>query len=256
MSKQKALNVTAAVLLIGDEVLSGRTKDANLSHIANVLGEIGINVAEARIVQDIAPRIIDAVNALRSQYDYVFTTGGIGPTHDDITADCIAAAFGVEIGPNAEARRRLEAHYAQSDVEFNEARQRMTRIPHGASLIDNPVSAAPGFYIENVFVMAGIPKIMQAMLDGVLANLKGGEKMRTVTVTGNVPEGTIADRMESLQKAHSGVSIGLYPYYVAGSAGVSVVARSTDQSLLDKLEKEIGTHIEAVGGALVERPEK
>lgn len=256
MTNPKPSNVTAAVLLIGDEVLSGRTKDANLSHIANVLGEIGINVAEARVVQDVEERIVDAINALRKNYDYVFTTGGIGPTHDDITADCVAAAFGVGIGPHAEAYRRLEAHYAQSDIEFNAARQRMTRIPHGAELIDNPVSAAPGFYIENVFVMAGIPKIMQAMLDGILSKLKGGEQMLSVTITGNIPEGTIADRMEALQKNYDNVSIGLYPYYIAGSAGVSVVARSTDQDLLDKLALEIAKHIQEVGGAVVERPEK
>jgi molybdenum cofactor synthesis domain-containing protein len=247
--------VTAAVLVIGDEILSGRTKDSNIAHIATTLGEIGISVKEARVVADDQHAIVGAVNALRASYDYVFTTGGIGPTHDDITADCIAAAFGVRIGPHPEARRRLEAHYAASEIEFNAARQRMTRIPEGASLIDNPVSAAPGFTIGNVHVMAGIPKIMQAMLDGLLPRLEGGERIQSVTITGNVPEGTIADKMEALQAAHKGVSIGLYPYYAAGQAGVSVVLRGVDSVVLGEIASAVKEHILAIGGSLVERPQ-
>ncbi len=245
---------TAAMLLIGDEILSGRTRDANLSHIAQELGTIGIAMREARIVPDIADEIIGAVNHLRARYDYVFTTGGIGPTHDDITADCMAQAFGVSIGPHPEATRRLEAHYAAAQVEFNAARQRMTRIPEGAELIDNPVSAAPGFRLENVFVMAGIPKIMQAMLAGILPSLSGGEPIQSVTVTGNVPEGTIADEMEQLQAENPMISIGLYPYYAAGQAGVSVVLRGTDLAQLEALAAQIGAHIMEIGGALVDRP--
>lgn len=247
--------ITAAVLVIGDEILSGRTRDGNIAHIAVTIGEIGISVKEARVVSDNAEAIIAAVNHLRATYDYVFTTGGIGPTHDDITADCIAAVFGVAIGPHPEARRRLEAHYEASGIEFNAARQRMTRIPEGATLIDNPVSAAPGFTIENVHVMAGIPKIMQAMLDGLLPKLKGGERIQSVTITGNVPEGTIADKMEELQTANDNVAIGLYPYYAAGQAGVSVVIRGVDSALLAKLASEVEQHIRSIGGSIVERPQ-
>lgn len=245
---------TAAMVLIGDEILSGRTRDANLSHIAQELGAIGVAMREARIVPDIADEIIAAVNHLRARYDYVFTTGGIGPTHDDITADCIAQAFNVAIGPHPEAVRRLEAHYAAANIEFNAARQRMTRIPEGAELIDNPVSAAPGFRLENVFVMAGIPKIMHAMLAGILPQLSGGPPIVSVSVTGNLPEGMIADKMEVLQNQNPHISIGLYPYYVAGQAGVSVVLRGTAPQELEQLATEVGAHITALGGQLVERP--
>lgn len=247
---------SAAILLIGDEILSGRTRDANLSHIAQELGQIGIAMREARIVPDIDVEIITAVNALRARYDYVFTTGGIGPTHDDITADCIARAFGVGIGPHPEAVRRLEAHYEAAQIEFNAARQRMTRIPDGAELIDNPVSAAPGFRMENVFVMAGIPKIMQAMLAGVLPQLAGGPPITSVSVTGNVPEGTIADAMEALQAQNPEISIGLYPYYAAGQAGVSVVLRGTDPDQLARLADTVADHITSIGGSIVERPSR
>lgn len=246
--------VDAAVVLIGDEVLSGRTQDLNLNHIAKTLGEIGIQIGEARVIPDIPQRIIDTVNELRARHNYVFTTGGIGPTHDDITADCIAKAFGVGIGPHPEALRRLEAHYKGSGIEFNEARHRMTRIPDGARLIDNPVSAAPGFVIGNVHVMAGIPKIMQAMLEGVLPTLEGGDKVHSLTITGEVPEGTVAYRMEQLQAENSGVTLGLYPYYSAGKAGVSVVARGTDMAQLERVAALISEHIQAVGGAIVQRP--
>lgn len=246
--------VDAAVILIGDEVLSGRTQDLNLNHIAKTLGEIGIQIGEARVIPDIPERIIDTVNELRARHNYVFTTGGIGPTHDDITADCIAAAFGVGIGPHPEALRRLETHYEGSGIEFNEARHRMTRIPDGASLIDNPVSAAPGFVLGNVHVMAGIPKIMQAMLEGVLPTLAGGAKVHSLTITGDVPEGSIANHMEQLQADNPGVTLGLYPYYSAGKAGVSVVARGTDLTQLEQVSVLVSEHIRAAGGEIVERP--
>lgn len=246
--------VTAAVLVIGDEILSGRTQDTNVNHIARTLGEIGIILREARVVSDQAERIVEAVNALRAQYDYVFTTGGIGPTHDDITADAVAQAFGVRIDRHEEAYRRLEAHYRTSGIEFNAARQRMARIPDGATLIDNPVSAAPGFSIGNVHVMAGIPKIMQAMLDGLLPCLRGGELIRTVTVTGNVPEGTIAADMADLQQSHPQTSIGLYPYYIAGKAGVSVVVRGRDMDELREMAGLVESAIIAAGGQIGERP--
>ncbi len=246
--------VTAAVLIIGNEILSGRTQDKNLAYIGHQLAEIGIELMEARIVQDVADEIISAVNILRVRYDYLFTTGGIGPTHDDITADCIAQAFGVEIGPHAEAVERLTAHYQRNGVEFNEARQRMTRIPHGAELIDNPVSAAPGFYIENVYVMAGIPKIMQAMLQGILSTLKGGEAISHISVTANVPEGKIADAMEALQADYPHINIGLYPFYGPDGAGVSVVARGQDKQALEQIEAAIKSHLRTIDAPLIDKP--
>ena len=226
--------VTAAVVLIGDEVLSGRTQDKNLSFIAQFLGEINIQVGEARIVPDQQPRIVEAVNALRPQYDYVFTTGGIGPTHDDITADAIAAAFNVGIDYNDEAMAILRTRY--DDKDLNQARMRMARIPHGARLIENPVSKAPGFQIENVFVLAGVPKIMQAMMGSLAPNLKGGAKMMSRTVRCDIGEGWIAARLEALQEKFPDVAIASYPFFEKHGMGTNLVARSTDEAALDQAE--------------------
>ena len=249
-----AKQVTAAMLIVGNEVLSGRTQDKNLAFVANALGEIGVDMREVRIVPDEMDEVVAAVNALRAKYTYVFTTGGIGPTHDDITADCIAAAFGVKLEMHPLAVQLLEAHYDAQGIEFNAARARMARIPEGASLIDNPVSTAPGFRIENVHVMAGVPKIMQAMMENILPTLEGGEKLSSVTVTSQVPEGSIAEAMETLQAAHPQVSIGLYPFYGADGAGVSVVARGVDMAALAAVEQAVKDLFTDMGMPLIERP--
>ena len=252
MSQTK--QVTAAMLIVGNEVLSGRTQDKNLAFVANALGEIGVDMREVRIVPDEMEEVVAAVNALRAKYTYVFSTGGIGPTHDDITADCIAAAFGVKLEMHPLAVQLLEAHYDAQGIEFNAARARMARIPEGASLIDNPVSTAPGFRIENVHVMAGVPKIMQAMMENILPTLKGGEKLSSITVTSQVPEGSIAEAMEHLQAEHPQVSIGLYPFYGADGAGVSVVARGVDIAALAAVETAVKDLFTDMGMPLIERP--
>jgi molybdenum cofactor synthesis domain-containing protein len=222
------------VLLIGDELLSGRTQDVNLQTIAKFLAPLGIQILEARIVPDTPARIIEAVNALRAAYDYVLTTGGIGPTHDDKTADCIAAAFGVHIGVRDDARAILEAHYKGRD-NLNEARLRMARIPDGALLIANPVSRAPGFQMGNVFVMAGVPSIMRGMLEDVGHRLKGGAVVRSRTVrAGGVKEGDIAASLAALEAGSPGVSFGSYPWFSADGYGVHLVARSADPEALER----------------------
>jgi molybdenum cofactor synthesis domain-containing protein len=225
--------VRAAVLMIGDELLSGRTQDTNLRTIATFLAPLGIQVAEARVVSDEPAEIAAAVNALRTRYAYVFTTGGIGPTHDDKTADAVAAAFGVGIDVRADARAILEAHYGDK-VELNVARLRMARIPDGASLIANPVSKAPGFQIGNVFVMAGVPSIMRAMLEDVGPRLAQGAVVRSVTLRAKgLREGDLAAPLEALQRAEPTVSFGSYPWYELPDAfGVHLVARSADAGAL------------------------
>ena len=233
--------VTAAVLIIGNEILSGRTADKNINHIAVQLTEKGIQLREARVVPDVMDKVVGAVNALRAEYDYVFTCGGIGPTHDDITVDCIASAFGVEVEVNAGAYDRLLAHYGEA--EFTEARQRMARGPVGAGLIDNPVSAAPGFVIGNVNVMAGVPRIMHAMLDNVLAGLEGGALMLSKTLTFKVPESRAAQALGHVQTDFPDVDIGSYPFFHDGNFGISVVLRCTDDAML-------GQAARAVKGAL------
>ena len=250
----KTEKVTAAMLIVGNEVLSGRTQDKNLAFVASALGEIGVDMREVRIVPDEMDEVVEAVNALRAKYTYVFTTGGIGPTHDDITADCIAAAFGVKLEMHPLAVQLLEAHYEAQGIEFNAARARMARIPEGAGLIDNPVSTAPGFRIGNVHVMAGVPKIMQAMMENILPTLQGGEKLSSITVTSQVPEGSIAEAMERLQGEHAEVSIGLYPFYGADGAGVSVVARGTDMAALAAVEQAVQKLFTDMGMPLIERP--
>ncbi|MDX2237816.1 MAG: molybdopterin-binding protein [Hyphomonadaceae bacterium] len=219
--------VTAAVLLIGDELLSGRTQDVNLQMIAKFLAPLGVQVAEARVVSDDPARIAAAINALRAAYDYVFTTGGIGPTHDDKTADAVAAAFGVSIDVREDARAILEAHYKTTDL--NEARLRMARIPEGASLIANPVSKAPGFQLGNVFVMAGVPSITRGMLEDVGPRLTGGAVVITRTIrAAGVREGDLAARLKAIEDAHPGVSLGSYPWFRPDGYGAHLVARGAD----------------------------
>ncbi len=238
--------VTAALLIIGNEILSGRTKDANLPYLAEQLGALGVRLAEARVVSDVEAEIVAAVNTLRGRYDYVFTTGGIGPTHDDITAASVAKAFGVAHELNAEAVALLENHY--QTTEINEARLRMATIPVGATLIENPVSKAPGFRIGNVFVMAGVPKIMQAMFDGIAPTLIGGAPMRSRSVTCGLPEGTLAKPLGEIQERHPDIDIGSYPYFRVGKFGVTVVLRGTGAARLDGAAEEVAGAIRDLGG--------
>lgn len=231
--------VTAAVLAIGDELLSGRTKDKNIGYIAEYLTSIGVDLREARMVPDSEQVIVDALNALRSAYDYVFTTGGIGPTHDDITADCVARAFGVDIDHDPRAVAILEEHSKVSGFELNEARLRMARIPDGADLIPNRVSRAPGFRIGNVFVMAGVPSIMQAMMDEIGPMLKTGQAVHSRSVECGRPEGELAAPLGEIQKRFPGVSIGSYPFFRASGPGANVVLRSRDEALLNEAEDAV-----------------
>jgi molybdenum cofactor synthesis domain-containing protein len=219
--------VTAALLVIGDEILSGRTKDKNIGYLAEYLTGLGIDLREVRVVPDVEAEIVAAVNALRERYTYLFTTGGIGPTHDDITADCIAKAFGVGIDRDPRAVAMLQERY--SPDELNEARLRMARIPDGADLIENPISKAPGFRLGNVIVMAGVPAIMQAMLDRVAPTLQTGARMTVETVEAEgLAEGNYAEGLTAIAAAHEGVSIGSYPSFSAAGFRNQIVVRSKD----------------------------
>jgi molybdenum cofactor synthesis domain-containing protein len=230
---------TAAVLLIGDEILSGRTKDKNLGFIADYLTVLGIDLKEARIVPDVEDEIVQAVNALRKRYTYVFTTGGIGPTHDDITADAVAKAFGVEIDHHPEAVEILLAHFKQIGREANEARLRMARTPKGASLIANPVSKAPGFQIGNVFVMAGIPKVMNAMMEEVAPRLERGTPVISHMVTIQGGEGDVAKPLKDIQDRFPQVIIGSYPFESPQGFATNLVLRSRDQASLASAVNEV-----------------
>jgi molybdenum cofactor synthesis domain-containing protein len=233
-------HVKAAVLLIGDELLSGRTQDVNLQTIAKFLAPLGVQVAEARVVADVPDEIVAAVNDLRARFDYVLTTGGIGPTHDDKTADAVAAAFGAHIGVRDDARAILEAHY-KGPGGLNEARLRMARIPDGAHLIANPVSRAPGFQMGNVFVLAGVPSIMRGMLEDVGHRIEGGAVVRSATVRGKgVREGDIAASLQALEDAtNGGVSFGSYPWFSPDGFGLHLVARSADPSALARARDDL-----------------
>ncbi|WP_372570608.1 competence/damage-inducible protein A [Ruegeria jejuensis] len=226
-------NPTAAMLVIGDEILSGRTRDANMHHLAGELTKHGIDLKEVRVVSDEADAIEPAVRALSEAHDHVFTSGGIGPTHDDITADCIARAFGARIDIRDDARALLEAHYERTGLELNAARLRMARIPEGASLIDNPVSTAPGFTLGNVHVMAGIPTIFQAMVASVLPTLTGGEPLLSQSLRVNRGEGEIADTLSQLASDFDDLSVGCYPFQLNGVFGANVVVRGTNGVRID-----------------------
>jgi molybdenum cofactor synthesis domain-containing protein len=222
-----AASITAALLVIGDEILSGRTKDKNIGYIAEYLTGIGIDLREVRIVPDVEEEIVGAVNALRARFTYVFTTGGIGPTHDDITADCVARAFGVPIDVDERARQMMLERYRPEDL--NEARLRMARIPAGADLIENPISRAPGFRIGNVIVMAGVPSIMQAMLDNVTPTLQTGARMVVETIEAeNLPEGVYAAGLSGIAGDHPAVSIGSYPSFSPAGFRNQIVVRGKD----------------------------
>jgi molybdenum cofactor synthesis domain-containing protein len=226
-------NPTAAMLVIGDEILSGRTRDANMHYLAGELTKHGIDLKEVRIVSDDKPAIIAAVNALREGFDHVITSGGIGPTHDDITAPCIAEAFGVNITVRDDARALLAAHYARTGAELNEARLRMARIPDGATLIDNPVSVAPGFTIGNVHVMAGVPSVFQAMVASVLPTLTGGQPLLSQTLRMMRGEGEVADGLGQLAEEFNDLQFGSYPFQKDGAFGTNIVVRGHDGPRID-----------------------
>lgn len=239
--------VTAAMVVIGDEILSGRTKDRNIGHLADVLTAVGIDLREVRIVPDEEDAIVEAVNALRRKFRYLFTTGGIGPTHDDITADSIAKAFGLPCEYDARAYAMLEADYARRGLPFTDARKRMARMPRGAQHIDNPVSLAPGFQVENVFVMAGVPAIFQAMLDNVLPRLETGAKLHSVTIPCAHGEGAIGGPLGEIQKAHPDTIIGSYPKYGDGRFWTELVVRARDPETLAAAEAAVRAMLAAVG---------
>jgi len=237
---------TAALVVIGDEILSGRTQDRNIAQIASWLNVQGIRLAEVRVVPDVEARIVEAVNALRHANDYLFTTGGIGPTHDDITVDSIAAALGVPAVVHPEARATLEKYYAERGG-LTEARLRMARVPDGAELIVNRVSGAPGIRIGNIFIMAGVPHITAGMLDSLTGQLEGGRPLVSVTLGGWVPESEVADILREAERATEGVSIGSYPFFREGRVGSNFVVRSEDQALAEACAAALADTLAAAG---------
>jgi molybdenum cofactor synthesis domain-containing protein len=238
-------NPTAAVLVIGDEILSGRTQDTNTNYIAKQLGALGIDLREARIVGDVEDEIVAGLNALRARYTYVFTTGGIGPTHDDITADAVAKAFGVGIDYHPEALAMLAARYKPG--EFNEMRKRMARIPQGAGLVRNTASVAPGIHIGNVYVMAGVPMIMRAMMEDIVPHLERGAAVHAQTVQARIGEGRIAEGLMRIQNDFPDLALGSYPYYREDGFGVQLVARGRDAAEVEAASAAIEAMIRAEG---------
>jgi molybdenum cofactor synthesis domain-containing protein len=240
--------IAACLIVIGNEILSGRTRDANVAFFATALNECGIRLGEVRVISDVEDAIVETVNAVRSRYDYVFTTGGIGPTHDDITAASIARAFGVRLSLNEEARERLAAHCRSRGVELNEARLRMAHVPDGAILIDNPISVAPGFQIGNVFVMAGIPSVARAMFETVRARLEGGSVIRSRNVGCRLFEGEIARGLGEIQDAWPDLEIGSYPSWDDDGPVLNLVLRGSDEASLDRAAAEIASLVRSKGG--------
>ena len=234
-------NPKAAMLVIGDEILSGRTRDANMYHLAGELTRAGIDLSEVRVISDAPSAIVAAVRALSDGFDMVFTSGGIGPTHDDITAENVAAAFGVPIAVREDARALLQAHYARTGLELNDARLRMARIPEGATLIDNPISAAPGFSLKNVHVMAGVPAIFEAMLANLLPTLTGGAPLLSQSLQINRGEGDIAGPLAELAARYDDLSIGCYPFYQEGAYGATIVIRGGDAARVSAAMGELET---------------
>lgn len=232
--------ITAAILVIGDEILSGRTKDKNIGYIAEYLTNIGIDLREVRIVPDVEEEIVTSLNALRHRYTYVFTTGGIGPTHDDITADSVAKAFGVGIDHDPRAVAVMKARFDALGTEMNEARMRMARVPNGADLVQNKISAAPGFWIGNVITMAGVPAIMQAMLDEVAPKLKTGAQMLSESIRADLREGDIGTELGEVAKEHPGASIGSYPFFDdTKGPNTNIVIRARDSEQLAKARRAV-----------------
>lgn len=240
--------VTAIVLIIGNEILSGRTQDVNLAYIAKGLNEVGVTLREARVIPDIAETIVATLNEVRAKFDYVFTTGGIGPTHDDITLECVARAFGVRWTLHPEAHAILKEWYKDRPGQLNAARLRMATAPEGSSLIVNPVSRAPGFRMGNVFVMAGIPQIMQSMFDHVKAALQGGPPMVSRSVRCDLAEGVIARGLEDIQKRHPDFDMGSYPWQKEGKFGTSLVVRGRDPERVKSATREVFDMVLSLGG--------
>ena len=236
---------TSCVIVIGNEILSGRTKDQNIAFIGGRCDELGIRLAEARVVPDVEDEIIAAIDACRKQYSYIFTTGGIGPTHDDITAAAVARLFNTPLVRNTAAVAAMNKYYEPG--KLNEARLKMADIPAGAALIDNPVSGAPGFQLENVFVLPGVPMIMQAMFDGITDRLTGGVPILTETVVTGLTEGVIAPGLEQIQADHPRLTIGSYPYFRNGKLGVNIVIRTTDRGELNRVVGEISKLLQHLG---------
>jgi molybdenum cofactor synthesis domain-containing protein len=238
--------VTAAVLAIGDELLSGRTKDKNIGHLADMLLLAAIDLKEVRIVGDEEDAIVEALNALRAKYDYVFTSGGIGPTHDDITADAVSTAFGVPCEYDAAAMTLLADMYRRREMEFTDARKRMARMPQGAAHIPNPVSTAPGFIIGNVYVMAGVPQVFQAMVDAVIPTLRSGTRVLSVAVSCPYGEGDIGTPLAAIQKAHPETSIGSYPRYIGQKFSTEIVVRGRSQAVIDAAATDVHAMIDSI----------
>jgi len=246
--------VTAAVLVIGDEILSGRTKDKNIGYIAEYLTALGIDLREVRVVADVEEEVVAALNALRKRYSYVFTTGGIGPTHDDITADCVAKAFGVALNFDPRAVAIMKERLAKTGGELNEARMRMTRIPEGAALVNNKVSGAPGFWIGNVIVMAGIPTVMQGMLDDVGPKLKGGAKLLSETIRADAKEGDVGTALGEVAKAFPETIIGSYPFLDDKlGPNTNIVVRSRDPQKLAQAKAAVEAMLKTVRAQLSQR---
>ena len=243
---------TAALAVIGDEILSGRTQDKNVAQVATWLNDQGIRLAEVRVVPDVIERIADAVNALRSTHDYVFTTGGIGPTHDDITVDAIATALDVPVVIHPDARRILEDYYRDRPGGVTDARLRMARVPEGAELIPNPTSGAPGVKIANVYIMAGVPYIAASMLEALTGKLQGGRPIVSVTVGARAPESDVADLLRETEAAHPGVAIGSYPFFKEGLYGANFVIRSDDEELARTTGEDLSARLREAGYEPVE----
>ena len=243
---------SAALIVIGDEILSGRTQDKNVAQVALWLNDQGIRLAEVRVVADDMDAIGEAVNALRVRHDYLFTTGGIGPTHDDITVDAIAAALGVRVIVHPEARRTLEAYYAARNQDLTDARLRMARVPEGAELIPNPTSGAPGIRVGNIFIMAGVPHITASMLQGLTGKLEGGRPVVSVSVGARAAESEVADLLRETEAAHAGVSIGSYPFSDSQGYGANFVIRSQDGPLAERCAQRLAQGLRQAGYEPVE----
>ncbi len=247
----KKAKVNASILIIGNEILSGRTQDTNTSTLAIWLNSIGVNVAEVRVIPDIEKIIVETLNFLRSNYDYVFTTGGIGPTHDDITAQSVSKAFGIKYEAHKEAFKILENYYEPG--KFNDGRQKMAWMPEKANLILNPTSGAPGFNVENVFCLPGVPSILKSMLGGLTNNIVGGEPIKSLTISLRTIESEIANSLTKVQNDNQDVEIGSYPFFHAGKLGVSIVIRSENQSKIDKCNSQILKFINEKNIEIVDR---
>lgn len=238
---------TAALVVIGDEILSGRTQDRNIAQIATWLNVQGIRLGEVRVVPDVEERIVEAVNALRSAHDYLFTTGGIGPTHDDITVDAIARALGVGVVVHPEARAMLEAYYARKGEELNEGRLRMARVPEGAELIPNRMSGAPGIQVGNLYILAGVPHITAGMLDALTGTLEGGRPLLSLTIGAMAPESEVAEMLQGIERSHGDVMVGSYPFFREGRVGSNFVVRSEEEEALRRAADAIADGLRAMG---------